>query len=105
MKLFEYEGDSYHLMLCPNCGNDYVHFSDVLVESRSEDQTQALYAHVPMEEHTSDSMMRSGLKACETSSRRSGVKFRLRCEGCGKSTVVVFSSHKGQILVEGGREF
>jgi hypothetical protein len=78
-------------LLCPNCGDTYLHHDKVEVFNRlQEDEESGLHVLVQNQNHASDSSMEEN-----PSSRRDGLFVRFWCENCDAISKLTIRQHKG----------
>lgn len=82
-------------LLCPSCGNNYLHHDRVEVFERSEDETQGLHVSVSEGKATLDNAL-SG----NPSARRHGLSIHFWCEGCSTRSVLNIAQHKGNTFID-----
>lgn len=84
-------------LLCPSCGDQYLHHCEVVVYERDEDATETLKTTVAA------SVARTELVASDgcgnPSRRRDGLTIRFECENCGAKPLLKVAQHKGLTLV------
>lgn len=83
------------LLICPSCGDDYLHHDRIVSHTREEDETAVVQVvYVPESEDKQ-------LQIPENpSSRRSGVVISGFCENCRKRWDLTLAQHKGQTEIE-----
>ena len=80
-------------ILCPLCGHDYTHHSDVVILDRGEDSDGIL---VTTAAGVSTVETVASLEAEEDfGTRRNQVRIRVTCEACEKESWIVINQHKG----------
>lgn len=90
LKICTFGGNSPPQLLCHHCGGDYMHHGPVEVQSRrKEDGPTASTVVFPDGEQTA----KEGTSIM--SSRRTSVVIGFWCEGCGQTSALVISQHKG----------
>jgi hypothetical protein len=89
------QGGSPAVLLCPNCGFDYLHHYRVEVFERKEDEEKGVHVLVEQGKAVIDQNL-SG----NPSSRRDGLRIQFACEGCSARPVLTIAQHKGNTHVE-----
>jgi hypothetical protein len=92
------EGDEA-LLLCPRCGEDYLHQGRVEVFARSEDATTGLHTTTDAEDVRVDHDLRAN-----PSARRQGLTIAFDCELCdggddAPGLVLTIAQHKGRTFL------
>jgi hypothetical protein len=84
-------------LLCPRCGDDYVHVDDVFVAGRPREDGPVFPVHV-----NSDGNVREGQQVSlpVSADRRHSIGVQGWCEKCSGRFVIEFRQHKGQTLVD-----
>ena len=85
-------------LLCPKCGESYLHHEIVTVFSRNEDAERVLQTTVTPDGAASGVVRNAGSN--NPSSRRDGLTIEFWCEICGAKPVLTFAQHKGNTIVE-----
>lgn len=84
------------LLLCQNCGSDYLHHWSIDVWNRTtEDATDGMHISVAKQRIAIDTEMEGN-----PSPRRDGVAIRFYCENCDVLSVLHIGQHKGQTFFE-----
>ena len=83
-------------MVCPRCGNDYLHHQSVTSFDRIEDSPVVLETTVSRGE--AKMKMADSSTSRNPSSRRDGLEIVFMCEACeeGRTLSLFISQHKGQ---------
>jgi len=91
-------------LICPSCGNNYLHHTSLTVYNRTEDAEETRVTHVgtALEGYMStpdvDSLTSATVasKDCDNpSSRRHGLQIRFWCETCDAKPILNLYQHKG----------
>jgi hypothetical protein len=77
-------------LICPNCGENYLHHGAVEVFDRTEDANAGIHATV-----WDGTMQVSTDMDGNPSDRRHGVNIYFTCELCDKRTLLTIAQHKG----------
>lgn len=81
------------LLLCPVCGNSYLHHGTVCTFTRNEDANTGTAFRI--EAGTDGSIAHSTDLTGNPSSRRGGITIDFTCEGCGNTSTLGIAQHKG----------
>lgn len=84
-------------LLCPLCGNDYVHIEDAYVAGRPREDGPVIQVHVDGggRVFTGDEVD----LPIPDFGRRQVLSLGGRCEGCGGRFAIEFKQHKGQTVL------
>jgi len=97
-------------VLCARCGWEMVFFTRVELFDRKEDAENGLHVDVSMDDGVHPTHGRSMLRNFESellnnpSWRRNGMRVYIRCEHCGKDSVLSLAAHKGFIFIKCGTD-
>jgi hypothetical protein len=83
------------VLLCPNCGFDYLHHVRVEVFERKEDEQKGVHVSVANGTAVIDQQLNGN-----PSSRRHGLRIEFSCEGCSTRPVLTIAQDKGQTHVD-----
>ena len=90
--------DENNELLCPKCGENYLHHETVTVYSRKEDDEKVIQTTI------NEGVLLSGVvpssRAANPSSRRDGLTISFWCEICHAKPVLTLAQHKGNTIVE-----
>jgi hypothetical protein len=78
------------ILLCPNCGDDYLGHERIEVFDRWEDAKHGVHVLIENGKATMDASMEGN-----PSQRRHGLTIGFSCEGCGKESTLILYQHKG----------
>lgn len=91
-------------LICPSCGDNYLHHTSITVFNRTEDSDQTRVTHLGtnMDGYTpgelNDTLTSATVKSgdCENPSpRRHGLHIRFNCEHCDDTKTLCLYQHKG----------
>lgn len=82
------------ILLCPGCGDTYLHHGEIEIFNRAEDAKKGLHIVANGETVRIDHDM----AGCP-SSRRQGIAVKVWCEGCSWESVLTIVQHKGQTVL------
>jgi hypothetical protein len=85
--------DLHDPLLCPKCGNDFLHHADVIVYDRREDADDTRVTTIGA---TINVAMVPNARSGNPSSRRDGLAIEFECEGCHGQFELTIEQHKGQ---------
>jgi hypothetical protein len=89
---------SNNTLLCPRCGDLYLHHGNVNVYTRQEDSEQTLHTEL------TGFQTKTALVASDTvlnpSRRRGGMRITFWCEGCGEESDLTIAQHKGVTFID-----
>lgn len=93
---FEYiDGVDEGILLCPQCGGNYLHHETIETFDRKEDAKEGIHTII-----THDRVdVKYGSLVGNPSLRRDGFKVKFGCEFCGNSLTLEVSQHKGQTFM------
>jgi hypothetical protein len=91
--LEEYNDGAY-VLLCPNCGGDYLHQVKTQVFEREEDSDEGQHITVERTTFSFNSDIRDN-----PSPRRQGITIEFTCEMCDSITYLHVYQHKGQTIL------
>ena len=86
--------NDYFALLCPNCGDSWLHHEKVDVFERKEDEEKGLHVTIKGSEYFVDDDLTGN-----PSSRRNGLKVGFYCEMCDAISTLSISQHKGNTFV------
>jgi len=95
---------------CARCGGEFVFFTRVELFDREEDARKGLHVDVLMNDGWHRNHDQSVLTDIESelpnnpSWRRGGMRIYIRCEQCGKDSVLSLAAHKGYIYMKCGTD-
>lgn len=81
-------------LLCPQCGNEYLHHEKIEAFQRLEDAVSGLHVSIEGEELVVDKNLGGN-----PSMRRHGLKIQFRCESCSHKPVMKIDQHKGNTYI------
>lgn len=85
------------VLLCPRCGQDYLHSGRIFVYERSEDAPETTLVLVDGGQISANVVPS---KNCENpSARRNGIAIEFWCENCESNSQLAIAQHKGQTYV------
>jgi hypothetical protein len=90
---FGRQGDT---LVCPGCGEEYLHHGRVVVYSREEDSSLVVRTTI---DGTALEQFQVENSSDNPSSRRDGLTIAFWCEGCDKTHELTIAQHKGSSLV------
>lgn len=93
-KFDSYSENSGAQLLCPACGDSYLHHDGVEVFECDEDATTGVHVSVSGGKAQVDNVLEGN-----PSARRHGLTVHFSCEGCDAKPVLSISQHKGNTLV------
>lgn len=79
-------------LLCPACGNEYLHHEAALVCNRREDASTTEFFEVSTDGEVSKYL---GPSEDNPSERRDAIQIRFSCEHCPHKSVLSVMQHKG----------
>lgn len=85
-------------LLCPHCGEPYLHHAEVEVFTRHEDADMTLATTVGPFISTTEYVKSEDTD--NPSSRRGGIQIRFWCEICTEDSYLTIAQHKGSTYVE-----
>lgn len=85
--------DENNELLCPACGGNYLHHTEVHVYSREEDAQKVLQTTITRDGVASGVV--DSLVAANPSPRRDGLTIKFWCELCHSKPVLMIAQHKG----------
>lgn len=88
--------ESDGVLVCPVCGNEYLHHGKIDVFSRNEDEKKCVHTTV----NHQDTVVTVDEGKENPSSRRGGLTIRFCCESCLEASTLCVSQHKGITFVE-----
>lgn len=81
------------ILLCPHCGDEYLHHEEVDVFNRGEDAALGQHTHVPATPNGTVVVQQD--LAGNPSLRRHGIRIEHWCEGCHGRFSLCLVQHKG----------
>jgi hypothetical protein len=87
--------DDGRVLLCPNCGRDYLHHDIVTVHDRQREDDETIDV-TTIDGRTVIQAAVHETIARSPSSRRHGLAIRFWCEGCDHVPELTVAQHKGQ---------
>ena len=82
-------------LICPYCGYDHLHHTQVEIFARVEDEEDVLYTRATQHE----TFVMKGPLIDNPSPRRHGLKVHFWCEGCSWNPVLDLFQHKGKTFL------
>jgi len=95
IKLSDFGCTDGNAVLCPNCGEPYLHHEKVEIFERGEDEEFGIHAQVENGVLTTDTNLTGN-----PSARRHGMLIHFSCEGCTETSVLSLEQHKGTTYIE-----
>ena len=92
---FDNQDESGADLLCPACGNAFLHHESVEVFERTEDADHGLHVTVSGGKSEADTNL-----AGNPSSRRHGLFVRFSCETCDAVPILTIRQHKGSTVID-----
>jgi hypothetical protein len=96
MKPIEFEDGN--ILLCGNCGQNFVNHTKVVVYSRYEDAERTLVTEAGGVAVTTSSV--GNKTSGNPSSRRHGIAIEFECEYCRATPRLTIAQHKGQTVAQ-----
>lgn len=90
--------DEDNVLLCPHCGESYLHHDTVNVYSRYEDGVQTMHTEIDANFQTKTALVASST-VLNPSGRRGGLSIAFWCEICTGESTLTISQHKGRTFV------
>ena len=85
-------------LLCPCCGETYLHHGAIDIFTRHEDAEETLHTSVTGF-HTTTALVKSDT-VDNPSGRRYGLRIGFWCEVCGEESALTLAQHKGNTHIE-----
>jgi hypothetical protein len=89
IKIGGFDGDT---LLCPYCGNEYLHHSKITAYDRSEDATAVTVSEIERGVVTRTAVLSDAAR--NPSSRRDGIAIEFWCENCHGRSELTIAQHK-----------
>lgn len=90
--------DDNNELLCPHCGNNYLHHAEVEVFTRHEDADKTLLTTVGY--FNTNTAWTDSEVLLNPSSRRGGIRIKFWCESCTHESYLTMAQHKGVTIME-----
>lgn len=83
------------ILLCPNCGFNYLYHRQIEIFERFEDAAKGIHVSVNGEDVKVNTDIR-----CNPSTRRYGLQIEFACENCHITSILTIKQHKGNTWVD-----
>jgi uncharacterized OB-fold protein len=91
----DYQSGEEGVLLCPQCGNEYLHQGAVTVCARDGENKDGTQVDV----RSSGEIVTRRIKSVSFEGRRDDMRTSFECEGCDAVLSLVLSQHKGRTFV------